>query len=91
MCLCTQDGSYTLTLPTPKFLTARRAAGAGAGAVAPMPGTVEKVNVASGDRVNAGDPLVVMIAMKMEVRVVTSRASSFVSVCHNNGYAMLIL
>ena len=35
--------------------------------MAPMPGTIEKVNVASGDRVEAGDALVVMIAMKMEV------------------------
>ena len=31
-----------------------------------MPGVVEKVNVKAGDKVNAGDPLAVMIAMKME-------------------------
>ena len=90
MCLCTQDGSYTLTLPTPKFLTARRAAGAGAGAVAPMPGTVEKVNVASGDRVSAGDPLVVMIAMKMEVRRDVTYVINM-CVCHSNRYSVPIL
>lgn len=39
-----------------------------------MPGTVEKVNVAVGDKVNAGDPLVVMIAMKMEVRTIHEAA-----------------
>ena len=33
-----------------------------------MPGVVEKVMVAAGDQVQAGDPLVVIIAMKMEVR-----------------------
>ena len=32
-----------------------------------MPGTIEKVNVKVGDKVSAGDPLVIMIAMKMEV------------------------
>ena len=35
-------------------------------AVAPMPGVIEKVNVSDGDAVKAGDPLVIMIAMKME-------------------------
>ena len=62
-----QSGSYNLSLPVPKFVTAQRSAATGSGAVAPMPGTVEKVNVAVGDEVKAGDPLVVMIAMKMEV------------------------
>ena len=35
--------------------------------MAPMPGVIEKVNVAVGDTVEAGDPVIVMIAMKMEV------------------------
>ncbi len=34
--------------------------------VAPMPGTVLRVGVRAGDRVGAGDPLVVLEAMKME-------------------------
>jgi acetyl/propionyl-CoA carboxylase alpha subunit len=32
-----------------------------------MPGVIEKVLIAEGAQVKAGDPLVVMIAMKMEV------------------------
>ena len=36
-------------------------------AVSPMPGVIEKVNVTPGTKVEKGDPLVVMIAMKMEV------------------------
>ena len=62
-----QEGSHELKLPTPKFLTQRKGAGSGGGAVAPMPGVVEKVSVNAGDKVEQGDPLVVMIAMKMEV------------------------
>lgn len=37
-------------------------------AIAPMPGVIEKVNVETGSKVEKGDPLVIMIAMKMEVR-----------------------
>lgn len=36
-------------------------------AVSPMPGVVDKVFVKVGDTVTAGDPLLVIIAMKMEV------------------------
>lgn len=43
-----------------------------------MPGVVEKVFVSAGQTVAPGDPLVVMIAMKMEVRVRLSGNS-----CHN--------
>ena len=57
-----------MSLPGPKFETEiRGTAGSAGGAVAPMPGVVEKVFVTPGQSVEAGDPLVVMIAMKMEV------------------------
>ena len=36
-------------------------------AVAPMPGVVEKLCVTVGDTVKMGDPLFIIIAMKMEV------------------------
>jgi propionyl-CoA carboxylase alpha chain len=43
---------------------------AGQGPTAPVPGTVTQVSVAAGDRVSAGQALVVLEAMKMEHRVV---------------------
>lgn len=36
--------------------------------IAPMPGVIEKVAVEPGATVQKGEPLVVMIAMKMEVK-----------------------
>ena len=67
----------------------RGAAATGTGvAVAPMPGKIVRVLVTAGDAVEAGDPLVVLEAMKMEttlraevagtVRVVAAEAGSMV-------------
>ena len=55
------------------------------GAIAPMPGVVEKVNVKAGDQVNAGDPLVVMIAMKMEYVIKAPKAGTVTKVPHKIG------
>ncbi|HVM66063.1 MAG TPA: biotin carboxylase N-terminal domain-containing protein, partial [Acidimicrobiales bacterium] len=58
------DGSSTFTevarFPLPSSATAPGSL------LAPMPGTVARVTVAAGDRVSAGDALVVVEAMKME-------------------------
>jgi len=62
----TKDGSLEFTKQVPKFMLDKAGGGSLGDAVAPMPGVVEKVMVNDGDQVNVGDPLVVMIAMKME-------------------------
>ena len=49
--------------------------------VSPMPGVVIAVNVAIGDQVAIGDPLVVIEAMKME-HVVRARRAGQVQKCH---------
>ena len=64
--LFTTQGSQTFNFKLPKFLSQQIGGGSLGGAVAPMPGVIEKVNVKDGDNVKAGDPLVMMIAMKME-------------------------
>jgi acetyl/propionyl-CoA carboxylase alpha subunit len=68
--LVLQDGSYQFALPVPKFMSVEKEeAGAKGGdvAVSPMPGVVEKSYVNVGDTVKMGDPLIIIIAMKMEV------------------------
>lgn len=58
----------TLTVDSPA--RRRRRSGAGAGELtAEMPGQVIDVRVREGDAVSAGDVLIVLEAMKMEIRV----------------------
>ncbi|XP_034738035.1 methylcrotonoyl-CoA carboxylase subunit alpha, mitochondrial [Etheostoma cragini] len=64
--LFSTEGSAEVSVPVPKYLAGVSGSGAQGGAVAPMTGTIEKVMVKAGDKVAVGDPLMVMIAMKME-------------------------
>lgn len=59
---------YRLRLPAPRF--GKAGAGGGSGAVkTPMPGKVVRVLAKVGDAVVEGQPLLILEAMKMEVRV----------------------
>jgi acetyl-CoA/propionyl-CoA carboxylase biotin carboxyl carrier protein len=49
--------------------------------ISPMPGVVIAVEVAIGDKVSVGDPLVVIEAMKME-HIVRARYGGHISKCH---------
>nr|CAG4642359.1 EOG090X02EP [Evadne anonyx] len=63
----TKDGSFCFSMETPAFLTSQIGSSVSdGGAVAPMPGIIEKIMVADGEQVVKGQPLLVMIAMKME-------------------------
>lgn len=60
------EGTVQFDIPVPKYLSSVSSEGTQGGAIAPMTGTIEKVFVKAGDKVKAGDSLMVMIAMKME-------------------------
>ena len=53
--------------------------------VAPMPGKILQVFVAEGERVNAGQALMVMEAMKMEHRIVATHDAIVDAVHYNAG------
>merc|ERR1719510_1637137 len=73
-----ENGSLKFQRWLPKFLTQKSGStGSGDSAVAPMPGVVEKINV------QAGDPLVVMIAMKMEYVIKAPKTGKVDKVLHN--------
>ena len=64
--LFTKEGSKEFRKPLPRYKSAGVGGGSLGDAVAPMPGVIEKVVVEDGAEVQAGDPLIIMIAMKME-------------------------
>ncbi|XP_067005808.2 methylcrotonoyl-CoA carboxylase subunit alpha, mitochondrial [Anabrus simplex] len=65
--LFNRAGSWTLSMPETRFDTKTSDASSSAGAATvPMPGVVDKVFVTAGQKVVSGDPLLVVIAMKME-------------------------
>ncbi|XP_048832723.1 methylcrotonoyl-CoA carboxylase subunit alpha, mitochondrial [Brienomyrus brachyistius] len=83
--LFSMEGSTQVSVPVPKFLEGVSSSGAQGGAVAPMTGTVEKVFVKAGDRVQVGDALVVMIAMKMEHTIRAPKAGVIKKVFYKEG------
>lgn len=56
--------------PAPQQAAPAPAAGGAGDVVSPMPGTVLKLNVNSGDTVAAGDVILILEAMKMENEIV---------------------
>ena len=52
---------------------------------APMPGNILKINVAPGQKVEAGDVLIVLEAMKMENEIVATKSGTVAQVAVSKG------
>eukprot|EP00094_Tigriopus_californicus_P011718 TCALIF_11322-PA protein Name:"Similar to Mccc1 Methylcrotonoyl-CoA carboxylase subunit alpha, mitochondrial (Rattus norvegicus)" AED:0.10 eAED:0.10 QI:0/0/0/0.83/1/1/6/0/600 len=84
--LFTKDGSVSMSHRLPKFISEQMGGlGLGDDAVSPMPGVIEKVYVKNGDQVKIGDPLVVMIAMKMEYVIKAPKNGKVLKIGHKVG------
>lgn len=82
------SGQSKFELVKPKFLEADGEFGSGGGAskvVSPMPGLMDKILVKPGDQVKKGDPVAVIIAMKMEHVLKAPRDGVVKSVAGNAG------
>ena len=65
------------------------AAASGKPVVAPLPGTINEIKVKVGDKVNAGDTVVVLEAMKMQNNIDTETSGTIASINVNKGDAVM--
>ncbi len=56
---------------------------------APLPGTITSINVKVGDKVNVGDCVVVLEAMKMQNNIETDTAGTVTSISVNQGDSVM--
>ena len=77
--------------PAPAARPAAPAAPAGAGAAvkAPLPGTISSINVKVGDKVNVGDTVLVLEAMKMQNNIEAENSGTVTSILVNQGDSVM--
>ena len=64
-------------------------AGNGTSVKSPLPGTITAVNVKVGDKVNNGDTVVVLEAMKMQNNIEAETTGTITSVAVSAGYSVM--
>ncbi|MDD5825937.1 MAG: biotin/lipoyl-binding protein [Prevotellaceae bacterium] len=77
--------------PAPAARPAAPAAPAGSGAAvkAPLPGTISSINVKVGDKVNVGDTVLVLEAMKMQNNIEAENSGTVTSILVNQGDSVM--
>ena len=78
----TNTSSATTTKPA-------AAAASGKPVVAPLPGTINEIKVKVGDKVNTGDTVVVLEAMKMQNNIDAETSGTITSINVNKGDAVM--
>jgi len=71
--------------PPPPAAPAGAALAAGEVVKSPMPGNILKINVAQGQKVNEGDVLIVLEAMKMENEIVATKSGTVAQIVTAKG------
>ncbi len=74
--------------PAPKAEAKPAAPAAPGSVVAPMPGNVWEVKVKEGDSVKAGDVIMILEAMKMEIEVTSTATGTVKSIAATKGTAV---
>ena len=64
-------------------------AGAGKPVVAPLPGTINEIKVKVGEKVNAGDTVVILETMKMQNSIEAETSGTITSINVNKGDAVM--
>ena len=65
------------------------AAASGKPVVAPLPGTINEIKVKVGDKVNIGDTVVILEAMKMQNNIEAETSGTITSISVNKGDAVM--
>ena len=65
------------------------AVGAGTPVKAPLPGTINTINVKVGDKVNVGDIVIILEAMKMQNNIEAEQAGTVTSITVNVGDSVM--
>ena len=84
----TSSASVASAEPTEAKQPAAPAAG-GKPVTAPLPGTINEIKVKVGDKVNAGDTVVVLEAMKMQNNIEAETSGTIASINVNKGDAVM--
>ena len=71
--------------PVAASAAAPAASGAGESITSPMPGNILKINVSQGQKVNEGDVLIVLEAMKMENEIVATKSGTVAQIVTAKG------
>ena len=75
--------------PAARPVAPAASAGAGTAVKAPLPGTITTVNVKVGDKVNVGDTVVVLEAMKMQNNIEAECAGTITAILVNPGDSVM--